>query len=286
MKRNRSELKGYFERGNNPTESNFADLIDSVLNQEEDNIFSESGKVGIGTSQQSADLDVKGTAKAERFEGDGSALTVDGATLAMIKKTLAEMVPIGTIMAYGGDVTDKQTMEQLKSQGWLFCDGGSLNRVEYKELYETLGGAFGAPDVNSFNLPDLCGRFVRGVDHGRGNDPDAGSRSPSAPGGNEKDKVGSMQEDAIRNITGSITGVKGASSQAWNWGFHPETNGAFTVEKNLDSYNKYAGTYKPTSGVGNVAKFDASKSAGVKTAAENRPKNIYVNWIIKAKHSL
>jgi hypothetical protein len=38
VKRNRSTLKEYFKKGCIPTESNFADLIDSMLNQEEDNI--------------------------------------------------------------------------------------------------------------------------------------------------------------------------------------------------------------------------------------------------------
>ncbi len=38
MKRNRSTLKEYFKKGAIPTDSNFADLIDSMLNQEEDNI--------------------------------------------------------------------------------------------------------------------------------------------------------------------------------------------------------------------------------------------------------
>lgn len=38
MKKNRSTLKDYFKKGAIPTEANFADLIDSMLNQEEDNI--------------------------------------------------------------------------------------------------------------------------------------------------------------------------------------------------------------------------------------------------------
>lgn len=38
MKKNRSTLKDYFKKGAIPTESNFADLIDSMLNQDEDNI--------------------------------------------------------------------------------------------------------------------------------------------------------------------------------------------------------------------------------------------------------
>lgn len=38
MKKNRSTLKEYFKKGAIPTESNFADLIDSMLNQDEDSI--------------------------------------------------------------------------------------------------------------------------------------------------------------------------------------------------------------------------------------------------------
>jgi hypothetical protein len=38
MIKNRSTLKGYFTKGAIPTESNFADLVDSMLNQEDDNI--------------------------------------------------------------------------------------------------------------------------------------------------------------------------------------------------------------------------------------------------------
>lgn len=38
MKKNRSTLKEYFKKGAIPTDANFADLIDSMLNQEEDNL--------------------------------------------------------------------------------------------------------------------------------------------------------------------------------------------------------------------------------------------------------
>ncbi len=38
MKKNRSTLKDYFKKGAIPTEANYADLIDSMLNQEEDNL--------------------------------------------------------------------------------------------------------------------------------------------------------------------------------------------------------------------------------------------------------
>lgn len=105
------------------------------------------------------------------------------------------------------------------------------------------------------------GRFIRGVDKsGEKIDPD-GQRKP-----------GGEQGDAIRNIKGTLSGVQGAKNRAWPWGFHPGTNGAFSVAKEIGTYNKYAGDYIPPDGVGHDAVFDASKV--VPTAEENRPKNV------------
>jgi hypothetical protein len=105
------------------------------------------------------------------------------------------------------------------------------------------------------------GRFIRGIDKsGRQVDPD-GQRP-----------LESAQEDAIRNITGSIYGVSGASSRAWPWGFRPGTVGAFTVPAEFFTYNVYNGDYSPSLGVGVSARFDASQV--VPTASDNRPKNI------------
>jgi hypothetical protein len=44
MKRNRTTLKGYFKKGAIPTEANFADLIDSTLNQEDDRVDKEASQ--------------------------------------------------------------------------------------------------------------------------------------------------------------------------------------------------------------------------------------------------
>lgn len=155
-------------------------------------------------------------------------------------------VPVGTILPYGGPV---QEMKGLEVKGWLFCDGRPLERQRYPELYQTIGFAYGKPDENSFNLPDLRGRFVRGVDHGAGRDPDAKERTADKDkkGGNIGDKVGSVQEDAFK--THMHTTVK-SEHKIWRGKskddqrvMHPESVGG----------------------------------------SETRPKNIYVNWIIKAK---
>lgn len=51
-------------------------------------------------------------------------------------------------------------------KGWFFCNGASLHRKEYKELFGVIGVAFGAPDINHFNLPDLRGRVAVGAGSG------------------------------------------------------------------------------------------------------------------------
>ncbi len=69
MKRDRSTLKEYFKKGCIPTESNFADLIDSMLNQEEDKIeklpngpLSVTGALEVnGPLSVTGPLDVKGS---------------------------------------------------------------------------------------------------------------------------------------------------------------------------------------------------------------------------------
>lgn len=42
--------------------------------------------------------------------------------------------------------------------GWLYCNGASLSRADYKRLYDEIGLAYGSVDVNSFTLPDFRGR--------------------------------------------------------------------------------------------------------------------------------
>jgi microcystin-dependent protein len=70
-------------------------------------------------------------------------------------------VPPGTIAWFGrSSVPD----------GWLRCNGATVSRTAYADLFNAIGGYFGAPDANTFSLPDLRGVFVRGLDEGRGYD--------------------------------------------------------------------------------------------------------------------
>ena len=55
--------------------------------------------------------------------------------------------------------------------GWKVCNGAAVSRVTYAALFSALGTLYGAGDGSTtFNLPDLRGEFIRGVDSGRGVD--------------------------------------------------------------------------------------------------------------------
>jgi len=51
---------------------------------------------------------------------------------------------------------------------WLTCDGTSLLRTDYPDLFAVIGVTYGAADVDHFSLPDLRGRTVIGIGTGSG----------------------------------------------------------------------------------------------------------------------
>lgn len=55
--------------------------------------------------------------------------------------------------------------------GWLRANGAAVSRATYNSLFAAIGTTFGSGDGSTtFNLPDLRGEFIRGLDDGRGVD--------------------------------------------------------------------------------------------------------------------
>jgi microcystin-dependent protein len=114
---------------------------------------------------------------------------------------MAATVPVGSVMAYAGDVVDNGSAVRVPSPGspWLLCNGAALNGLsaDYAALYAVLGARHGngsdGPAGANFNLPDYRGLFLRGVDGPRGLDPDKNARVQNHPGGNVGNLVGSRQ---------------------------------------------------------------------------------------------
>lgn len=105
-------------------------------------------------------------------------------------------LPIGTIVAYGGDLSKSANLTALNQQGWYLCDGASYDKTQFAALYAAIGTANGGSG-NNFNAPDLRSRFMRGT---LGNaaviDPNAANRVAAAPNGATGNNTGSLQKSA------------------------------------------------------------------------------------------
>lgn len=68
-----------------------------------------------------------------------------------------------------GDI--KYTARNAAPTGWMKANGAAISRTAYAALFAAIGTTYGAGDgVNTFNLPDLRGEFIRCWDDGRGID--------------------------------------------------------------------------------------------------------------------
>ena len=54
----------------------------------------------------------------------------------------------------------KHSIHTQDHQGWVLCDGRSLLRADYPDLFNLIGTTFGSVDSHSFNLPDPRGRTL------------------------------------------------------------------------------------------------------------------------------
>lgn len=68
--------------------------------------------------------------------------------------------------SYAGDL--KYSVQSSDHNGWLKCDGRSVNRVLYANLFEVIGTAFGNDDSETFKLPDCRGRVLGTIGSGSG----------------------------------------------------------------------------------------------------------------------
>jgi len=68
--------------------------------------------------------------------------------------------------SYAGDL--KYSVQSSDHNGWLKCDGRSINRQQYSELFEVIGTAFGSDNSETFKLPDCRGRVLGTIGTGAG----------------------------------------------------------------------------------------------------------------------
>ncbi len=183
--------------------------------------------------------------------------------LALVSPQATALNPAGAVIAFAGANVPS---------GYLVCDGSAVSRTTYANLFAAIGTAWGTGDGSTtFNLPDMRVVFLRGVNGTRSDafaDPDdnATLRTSIFPGGNTGNAVGSYQADQFKA--------------------HQHDNGAVTCGNFYypTAYNIYGtatAAYVPSPAVvwGNETEYTGN--TGPQGGSETRPKNVYVNYIIK-----
>lgn len=166
----------------------------------------------------------------------GNGLTLDQTKtdqlLDALKNFGKTVVPIGSVIFYLGTTIP---------DGYLLCNGASLSRTEYPELFEVLGTKCGSVDSAHFTLPDTHHRFLEGT--------------------TSVSEVGQYIAAGLPNIAGAINSLRSTDVHDRN----AYSDGAFTWSDAKTSGGGFS--YLNVEGNSEAAKFDpqfnASKSSSL-----------------------
>jgi len=156
----------------------------------------------------------------------------------------------------------------IAGDNWIYCDGRIANQKDWPDLFNAIGFSWGKGSDNgatTFNIPDLRGYFMRGtcsdaIDH----DPEVSSRTAVKPGGNTGNAVATYQADAFK----SHKHIQGDANA------NPTASYDVGTTPSIGNVNMQSGTNSTTHPY-------TSTEGG--SDYETRPKNVTVNYIIKAK---
>lgn len=166
--------------------------------------------------------------------------------------------PIGTIMAWAGQ---RNTIPA----NWRLCNGDELERRDFPQLFNAIGTVWGGTATTRFRLPNLNGRFLRGVDNGAGLDP-GDNRTPlgTAPAND----VGSVQPEDFMSHDHDI-----------NDPGHSHNFPAFRV----DGAGGVGQAFPRDSNPFGTSTDRTNITIRPRGGRETRPDNAYVYWIIRVR---
>jgi|SRR5215470_2156583 len=159
----------------------------------------------------------------------------------------SSVLPAGIIMAYGGAAAPT---------GWLLCDGRSVLRSDYPNLFAAIGTTYGAADGLHFSVPDLRGRVPCGLDGGTGRISAVVANAMGAVGGQAQTRAtglsGYVDVNVSVNVSGSasvsgglngyIYSTSGSGLQFGGGGFFAEQNDLVTVSGTLNGSSSGSGS--------------------------------------------
>ena len=189
-------------------------------------------------------------------------------------------VPVGTIMAYGGPI-EEDRRRQLDEQGWLVCDGSLVPSGEKYEPLNRLLGRIWGPGNNSdrVGLPNLQGRFLRGIDPTLNGAIDPDNQTRTNWQGRLGPIVGSFQSDSTKRPNTNFSAINsGAHDHAITGPAAKDAAGstdtAFAIGNNPKDERR---TFPKLTVSGGIHPHTINGGGD----AETRPKNAYVYYIIK-----
>ena len=178
----------------------------------------------------------------------GSGITLPGDAVsplgAVTRQQILSLMPSGVVLPFATPTVPA---------GWLKCSGQAVSRTDYADLFSAIGTTYGAGNgTTTFNLPNLQGEFIRGLDETRGVDP--GRTLGSSQGG---------QMPAHTHIGGY-----GSNSIADFGRYGGVDTGVGATRYSLSSGPESRSPYVSTTG-------------GTANNSENRPRNVALLFCIK-----
>ena len=203
----------------------------------------------------------------------GEFLQTDGS--GNLSFSVVQGVPAGSVFALAGSQAGVPT-------GYLECDGSSVSRSTYSALFAVIGTTYGSASSTTFNLPNLRGQFIRGVNTtGSGTDANrniGSSQSEDNKSHNHSISVSGTTSNPTPTLTGDVRRIsEGYRAQG-------TASGVFTKE--LDGTNDITGasSTSPVAGFSidatHTHTFSASGNTG-NQGSETRPSNVAMMYIIK-----
>ena len=179
------------------------------VNQNFDVLYSEVNS--IDSTLTSIDVDIQSLqddkaningSASQRFQVAPGVNSYDAVNMSQLKSN----TPIGTIIMIGFDgVPD----------GYLKCNGATVSRSTYSELFNVIGVTYGEGDgSNTFQLPDFQNR----VPWGKADNATLGYIEAGLPNITGNFRVTLAVYDGTGAMYGSGTGVNIGGSGAWNSG--------------------------------------------------------------------
>lgn len=164
--------------------------------------------------------------------------------------TMYASLPIGSIVPYGGSTAPA---------GWLLCQGQSLLRTDYPDLFNVIGTAFGSVDSTHFSLPDARECALVG----------SGQNGTHTIATHDTYTLGQFKDDQVQEHTHNINAIGTPSLEIFS-----EHIGAGTD----------AGYVGHDADLNNVAnKYIASTITNGRKGSTTHGKQLGVNYIIKAE---